>query len=122
MSDHLLYLLGFSFLLAHEMDAVRLREWKMLPVLSGMEEESGYRAFVALHVPLYALLLWGLIGGGGTASALIVILDAFFVVHLALHAILRNLPENRFDSVFSWGLILGCGICGAVDLILLNLR
>lgn len=119
MTGHSFFLLGFCFLLVHEMDAVRAREWKMLPVLSGMEEEAGYRSFVALHVPLYALLLWGLVGGGGTNLVLISLLDAFFVVHLALHVSLRNLPENRFSSVLSWVLILGAGLSGAVDLTLI---
>ena len=115
MSDHLFFLLGFCFLLAHEMDAVRLKEWRILPVLSGMDEELGYRAFVLLHVPLYTLLLWGILGGGDAGSVLIAVLDVFFV-HLALHVVLRNLPENRFGSVFSWVLILGTGAFGVLDL------
>ncbi|MDP9455373.1 MAG: hypothetical protein M3Q49_22425 [Actinomycetota bacterium] len=64
MSGHLFFLVGFCFLLAHEMDAVKLREWKMLPVLSKMGEEAGYRMFALLHVPLYALLLRGLFEDG----------------------------------------------------------
>ncbi len=118
MPDHLLFLMGFCFLLAHEMDAVRLKEWRMLPVLSGMGEETGYRAFVLAHLPLYAVLLWGLLDGGAS-SGLIVVLDAFFVVHLLLHVLLRNSPENRFGSAFSWALILGAGASGATDLLLL---
>lgn len=117
MSNHLFFLLGFSFLLAHEMDAVRAREWKMLPVLSGMGEEAGYRTFVLLHVPLYALLLWTL-REGDASFGLVVVLDAFFVVHLLLHVFLRNLPENRFGSALSWSLILGSGVSGAIDLLL----
>ena len=119
MADHPFFLLGFCFLLAHEMDAVRLREWKMLPVLSGMVEEAGYRAFVLLHVPLYALLLWGLLAGGDASLGLMVVLDVFFVLHLLLHVFLRNLPENRFGSALSWALILGAGVSGAIDLLLI---
>ena len=115
MPDRLFFLLGLCFLLTHEMDAVRLKEWKMLPVTSGMGEEVGYRAFVLVHVPLYAVLLRGLLDGGASAG-LIVVLDAFFVVHMLLHACLRNLPENRFGSAFSWCLILGSGAGGALDL------
>lgn len=47
-----------------------------------MEDESGYRAFTAGHVPLYALLLWGLFGGEGMNPWLIDGLDVFFVVHV----------------------------------------
>src|SRR5918997_1241338 len=68
--SHPFFALGFALLLVHEMDAVRLGEWKIFPWLSGMGEEAGYRAFTALHVPLYALLLFGLLGGDGVGRAL----------------------------------------------------
>ncbi len=60
MTSHFFFLLGFCFLLVHEMDAVGCRERKILPGLNRMEEEAGYLASTALHVPLYTLLLWGL--------------------------------------------------------------
>ena len=115
--SHPFFALGFALLLVHEMDAVRLGEWKIFPWLSGMGEEAGYRAFTALHVPLYVLLLFGLLGGDGVGRALIVGLDAFFVVHVVLHWVYRNQPENRFGSAFSWVLILGAGACGTADLL-----
>ena len=43
-----------------------------------------YLGFAALHVPLYALLLWGLFAGGDANRGLIVGLDVFFVVHTFL--------------------------------------
>ena len=76
-------------------------------------------AFTALHVPIYALLLALLFGGGGASSAVIVGIDAFFIIHVALHVVFRNHPENRFGSAFSWSLIAGAGVCGLVDLVLL---
>lgn len=117
MPSHLFFLLGFAFLLSHELDAVKCEEWRIFPVTNRMADEAGYRAFTAAHVPLYALLVWGLVGGAN--RGLIVALDAFFVVHLLLHVLLRNLPDNRFKSVFSWTPILGAGLCGATDLLLL---
>ncbi|QIN83216.1 hypothetical protein GBA63_11610 [Rubrobacter tropicus] len=59
--SHYLFVAGFCLLLVHEMDAVRLEEWKIFPLLCGMREESGYVTFAALHVPIYALLLLGLL-------------------------------------------------------------
>lgn len=116
MTDHLLFLMGLCFLLVHEMDAIRCREWRIFPVLSEVEDETGYVAFAALHVPLYALLLWGLYGGNGVNRGLIFGLDVFFIVHVVLHLIFYNHPENRFRSVFSYVLIFGASLFGALDL------
>ena len=114
--SHPFFALGFALLLVHEMDAVRLGEWKIFPWLSGMGEEAGYRVFAAPHVPLYALLFLGLLGGAAASRAVIVGLDAFFVVHVVLHRVSPNHPENRFRSAFSRALVLGAGACGVVDL------
>lgn len=119
MTDHFFFLLGFCFLLAHEMDAVRCKEWRIFPVTSRMEDEVGYLVFTALHVPIYVLLFWGLYGDDGVNRALIAGLDVFLVVHMFLHLLLRNIPGNQFRSAFSWALILGSGLFGAIDLLLM---
>ncbi len=115
--NHPYFLLGFCFLLTHEMDAIRCKEWKVFPVTSRMGEEAGFVAFTALHVPLYALILWGLFGGDGVNRGLLVGLDVFFVGHVVLHLWFINRPEYRFRSAFSWTLILGAGAFGAIDLL-----
>lgn len=117
MPPHPFFLLGCAFLLTHEMDAIACAEWRLFPVTSKLADEAGYRLFTALHVPLYALLLWGLVGGG-TNRGLILVLDLFFVVHLFLHVLLRHLPAYGFKTAFSWALFVGAGVCGAVDLVL----
>ena len=118
MEGHLFFILGFCLLLAHEMDAIRSKEWKIFSILAKMRDEAGYVVFTALHVPMYALLLWGLYGGGDVNHKLIIGLDIFFVVHVLLHVIFYNHPENRFRSVFSYALIFGAGMFGVVDLFL----
>jgi hypothetical protein len=119
VEGYFFFVLGFCFLLAHEMDAIKAKEWKIFPVLNKMEEEAGYRAFTALHIPIYAFLLWGLFADGGATVGLVVGLDVFFIVHVFLHLIFYNHPENRFRSVFSYVLIFGAGMFGAVDLLLM---
>ena len=91
----------------------------MLPVLSGMAEEAGYRPFVLLRLPLYAALLRGILESGAANSGPIFVRGAFFVVHLLLYVLRRDSPENRFGSVLSWALILGAGTSTAIDLMLI---
>ena len=114
--DHSFFLLGSCFLLVHEMDAIRAREWKIFPVLNALGDEAGYRVFAGLHVPVYALLLLGLVGGAN--RGLVIGLDVFFIVHVFLHLIFYAHPENQFRSAFSYALILGAGVSGALDLLL----
>lgn len=105
---------GLSFILAHEMDAIRCQEWKIFPLLSRLDEKTGYFVFTAIHVPLYFLLLSALFRGNGLNAGL----DIFFVVHVFLHVIFLKHPKNQFTSVFSWIMILGAGIAGLMDTIL----
>jgi hypothetical protein len=121
MLNHPIFVLGFSFVLVHEMDAIRLREWKILPVLSRLDDSAGYLAFVSLHVPLYFVLL--LVLFGGVDRTLILVLDAFFVLHLVLHlrfhrSLFPDRPNDRRKSALSWTLIWGAGICGALDVLI----
>jgi hypothetical protein len=86
-----------------------VRRVASLSLTSRMDEETGYLVFTALqHVPLYALLLWGLLG-----------LEFFFIVHVLLHLAYGRHPEYRFGSAFSLALILGAGALGALDLLTL---
>lgn len=119
MDRYLFFFVGFSLLLAHEMDAIRLREWKIFPLLSALPDEQAYTVFTALHIPLYSFLLWGLsTGGEGLNQWVVSGLDLFCIMHVALHMVFRNHPHNHFHSWFSWTLILGAGVAGAIDLLL----
>ncbi len=60
MTEHYFFYIGLTFILIHEMDAVRLQEWKMFPILSGLNDQTGYLIFTSLHIPLYGLLFGGL--------------------------------------------------------------
>ena len=45
-------------LFTHELDAVSQSEWRLLYILRTMPDAQGAFWFVALHVPLFAALLW----------------------------------------------------------------
>lgn len=54
----LLFSLGLSLLLAHELDAMRAAEWRLLSVLRSLPDARGRDAFILAHVPLMAVLIW----------------------------------------------------------------
>lgn len=118
METHFFFLLGLAFILTHEMDAIRSREWAIFPLLSRLDEKVSYFVFTALHIPLYLLLFWGLYSANKLNRSLLIGLDVFFIVHVFLHLLLLRHPKNQFTSVFSWTVILGSGIAGLLDLIL----
>ena len=91
----------------------------MFLFLSQLPEETGYLVFTAIHIPLYVLLFWGLLRNqtNDFYRSLIIGLDIFFIVHIFLHVLLINHINNQFKSLFSWGLIIGIGISGAIDLL-----
>jgi hypothetical protein len=110
-----LFFTGFAFLVCHELDAVMQAEWRMLPVLSGLSDDTAYFWFVLLHVPLFALLM--ACAGSTSPSTRFraqIGLDAFMLIHLGLHLALRAHPENTFRSALSELCIYGAGLTGLV--------
>lgn len=111
----LLFFTGFAFLVCHELDAVAQAEWRLLPFLSGMNDTDAYAVFVALHVPLLALVLWW------TGSTVLrtrrrsqLLVDAFLVIHAALHTALRSHADYTFHTALSEVCIYGAAALGLI--------
>ena len=109
----------FSFVLAlaltHELDAVRAREWRVLPVLNALSEESGRAAFIAAHVPLFWLILDGCWSADAeTRDVWRIAVAGFGPIHFGLHWLFREHPYYDFSSQLSQGLIIGYGVLGAL--------
>jgi hypothetical protein len=100
------------------MDAIKLSEWTILPLLARLDEKTGYVVFTALHVPLYVVLLLGLCTSSGLNLGLARGLNIFFIIHVFLHLLLLRNPKNQFISAFSWFLIVGAGVAGLLDLVI----
>jgi hypothetical protein len=115
---HSFFIIGLGFILAHEMDAVKQKEWTIFPGLSALNDRLGYYVFTAIHVPLYFLLFYGLLHHGlqPINTGLIKSLDIFFIIHVVLHILYLKHRNNLFRSAFSWSLIAGAGVCGLIDL------
>ncbi len=119
MNNAFFFLAAITFLLIHEMDAVRRKEWLVFPGLSRLSDDTGYLVFTAAHIPLVFLVLSGLLSGVILQPAIRVTLDVFCLAHVVLHVLCQRLPENGFRSRFSWLIILGTGLVGLIDLMIL---
>ena len=107
----ILYYLALSFILMHEMDAIRCKEWRIFPLISMLEDKLGYIVFVFLHIPLFYWVLsqsnnpsfrWGF--------------DIFLMVHVGLHILFLKHKKNEFIDWISWSIIIGAGVFGGLDL------
>jgi hypothetical protein len=114
MVVHIWFYIGMSFMLLHEMDAIRCKEWRIFPLTFFLSDRVGYPVFVLAHIPLYAGLLWGLAGTG--RETLIYGLNHFFWVHLIAHLLYLRHPKNEFRDGLSWAIIIGAALCGIADL------
>ncbi len=115
--QNLLFYLGFATLMAHELDAMTQAEWRLLFILSRLPDTTASAAFVLLHIPLVAGLLWLTTSEAPwvrQGSRLTV--ATFLVIHAGLHKRLDHHPLYTFDSDLSLGLIYGGGLLGLLYL------
>ena len=110
----ILYFAMVGAFFTHELDAVQRHEWRVLPLLRSLPERIGAHAFIWLHIPLLALLLWG--GDGTAVNATRIGLSAFAVIHVGLHVAFRHHPAYEFNNPGSWALIVLTGVLGAAYL------
>jgi hypothetical protein len=102
-----------SFLLVHELDAVRQREWQFFFAPLPVSDETAVRIFTAVHAPLFVVVLGSL--ESPTAQ---VAVDTFAIIHAGVHFGLRNHPLVAFGGLFSRFWIYGGALLGALHLVL----
>lgn len=116
MPEHLLFLTGISFLIVHEMDAIRCKEWRIYPLLSLLSNKAGQLVFVFAHIPLFILVFYQLTYISGN-NAFIKGFNIFMIVHIGLHLLFLRHKNNEFKDWISWTLIIGAGLFGFADLV-----
>ncbi|MEL6490176.1 MAG: DUF6713 family protein [Cyanobacteria bacterium J06621_3] len=114
-----LFYIGFATLVAHEMDAIMHKEWRLLYFFRKLPEDIASTLFIGAHVPLLALLMWLAHHGSstvqqGTRSAIAL----FLVIHTVIHRRLEQHPVYTFHSWLSKSLIYGSGLLGCLYLLL----
>ena len=120
---NIIFYLGLSLLLVHELDAIKRREWRIFPLLSKMKnDENAYYIFSGLHIPLFVMILFFITHPNQNIKIwACVILDVFFIIHLFLHYLLKQHKENEFNNVFSTVVITSMAAIGAIHLSILTL-
>lgn len=113
--NNIVFFIGISFILLHEMDAVRCHEWRIFPGLSLLNDQSGFVLFMLAHVPLFTWLIY-CVGNPSFRNGF----DIFLLIHLGLHLVFLKHPKNEFKDWISWTIISGAAICGAIDLFLIS--
>ena len=113
------FYLGLGSLLTHELDAVPNHEWRGLPFLGALPDETGMLVFIATHFPLFAVLI-ALVASKDERIRLYSRLGvgAFLVAHGVLHVLSAGEPTYEFSSPLSRLLIFGGSGFGALYLIL----
>ena len=116
----LVFILGVSALMAHELDAVDKREWRLLFVLRRMSDDRAHKWFVSLHVPLF-VGAFVLVAASESAivTAVQASIDGFLVVHLGLHERLQASGRAGFGSRFSRAFIWAGALFGVLHIGLL---
>ena len=111
----ILFLLGVALLATHELDAIYRHEWRLFFGWTPLSDESAYRLFTLLHVPLFVFLYYQAARGDRWFENAF---DAFLMIHVGLHFAFRRHPQNEFRNAFSQTLIWGAGATGLLHLVL----
>lgn len=111
----LAFYLGFGTLCTHELDSMLNHEWRVIPLLQALPDETGLMIFVTAHIPLFAVLVALVSSTNSRTRQLTRIgLGLFLVVHGLLHILFYGHPAYEFSSMLSHGLIFGGSILGIV--------
>ena len=115
---HALFYLGLSLLACHELDAVARHEWRLLPILDLLPDETGQTVFIIAHIPLFLAIFW-LTGHRSPAirHRSQMAIDGFLVVHAIAHFVLSDQELYEFEGPLEWLFVYGGGVVGASHII-----
>lgn len=113
-----LYWLTASLLIVHEIDSAYWREWELFGL------PGGIGVFLAIHVPLALLLLWGfekVVAGARAGTRMAIAVGAAGVATAAIHGAFLLRGATAFRTAPSLAVIAATGAAG-VALILVTAR
>lgn len=104
-----LYLFTASLLIVHEIDSASWREWDLFGLPGGID------LFLAVHVPLALLVLWGygeVIAGSRGGLRMSFAVSAAAIAAGGIHAVLLARGGSEFRSVASISLLAATVLSG----------
>ena len=113
------FYLGLGALCTHELDAVPNHEWRGMPLLGALPDETAMVVFIAAHVPLFAVLI-ALVASSNARTRMLSRrgVGVFLLVHGLVHALSMGQPTYEFSSTLSNLLIFGGAAFGGLYLLL----
>lgn len=109
----IIYYLGISTLLTHELDAVQNLEWRLLLHFFDFPERLSSTLFIALHLPLFFLFFYFSHHKTDKVRATFKLsICAFLVAHAIIHASLSGHSLYYFEGLMSNLYIYGAALFG----------
>lgn len=104
--------LGLACIATHELDAVARKEWRILPLLNRLEDDTAEPVFVVLHIPLF-FLIFGLTDRRGPARS---VFSAAWMIHACAHFLLSGHAEYHFGPPIETVTVYAAAALGVVYL------
>lgn len=112
------YLLNLVFLILHEIDGAYWREWRFFGSFGrSLSDTTGLSVYLWAHVPIFVLLLVGLISLDKLPGRIISILfSGFMICHFFLHAAFKKKGHGGFEPLASRLVFAGSLVLSALQL------
>ncbi len=108
-----LFAVSLSLLISHELDAMIRKEWELLPGFGGLADSTAADIFNLLHVPLFALILVGIMSGSTrTRRRTATGVELFLIGHAIAHTALRGADEYLFEAPVETITVYGAAAVG----------
>ena len=120
MTRNLAFYLGLALLLTHEMDSMLNHEWRVIPLVRSLSDDTGQLVFLVAHVPLFVVVI-AFIASLNLRTRRLArhIASGFFILHAGLHYLFSGHADYEFGSALSSVLIYWAALCGFVYFMLI---
>ena len=109
------FLLGLTFILIHEMDAIRCHEWRIIPGMKYLGDRAGMSVFLCAHILLIYWLFNVFEDFMHTEGFLMQGFDISLIINLLLHLLFPKQKNNEFKDWISWIFIVATAAFGLMD-------